>query len=356
MTTHLSSTKAIIAEHAAIKTERVMTWLFEQESLDATVFHLKPLFDPMVLPDQVQLFLLYLENQPHDGKHIPEYEPEEIRTLVNKAFTLCGEFLATPQSFIARFVFEDDTLLTDKEVVLKKLTCLGVYPHYREFLHEWVLRQSFPLDKKEFIEFTFEVDRLTNSYLPIDQLSSSLLPLFEFFKEKQSDVISVANAFIEDKHIIPEFTPGEITSDSLAIFIKEHISSVEFKVNTDVSDAEIDYPVFLDELKQAGINLPPPMKLRSEEQLYFTKSLPVELFIGDKLKRRTIEEIFHGNSYEYERMIALINNAMSFEDAVLNLETVLHLQNARPSPKRLAKLERSLRMKFSLPETTDAIR
>lgn len=355
MNNQLSQFTPIISDIASAKAARVISWLFEQESVDATVFHLTPLFDPLVMPDEVQLFLLYLSSKHINAGQTPEYEPEEIKKIVEQAFALHGEFLSTPQSFILNFLFDSEFELSDIESTLKKITTLGAYPYFREFLHEWISQRSAPITKQDVVEAIFDIDKLAGSYVSEEQLSAYFLPLIEFFKERPDDLALAIRLLVKDKHITQEYA-GENDPESIAKFIKGNIEAATVMPEFLTIDSAIDYPVFLDELKQAGINLPPPVKFRADDPLPYSRSLPFELFLSDKVKSRTIEELFHGNTYEYDRMIALINNAVSIDEAILNLETVLHLQNARPTQKHLAKLERAIRMKFSLPESTNAIR
>jgi hypothetical protein len=355
MNSQLSQFTPIIANIASAKAGRVVSWLFEQESVDATVFHLTSLFDPLVMPDEVQLFLLYLSGNHGHVDHTPEYEPEEIRKMVEEAFALYGKFLSAPQAFILNFLLDSEFELSDKASALRKITTLGGYPYFREFLHEWVSEQPLPITKQDLTEAVFDIDKLAAQYVPQEQLAAYISPLVEFFKDRPDDLTLAVRLFSSDKHITPEYT-GENDAAAIAAFIKSNIETATLAPQSFTIDSEIDYPVFLDELKQAGINLPPPVKFRSEDSIPYSRSLPFELFLSNKVKDRTIDDLFHGNTYEYDRMTALINNALTIDEAILNLETVLHLQNARPTPKHLAKLERAIRMKFSLPESTNAIR
>ena len=354
MTDTLTATP-LTTEVARDKTERVVKWLFEQESPETTTFRLALLLDPIVLPDEVQLFLLSSQAL-SSGDINRDYSPQEIRSLVEQAFSSCAQYLATPRAFLRHYFFDGNELLEKTDQTVAKLNALGSYSYFREFSTEWISRQTGPITPIEWVEWLYDLDRLIIEQSSIEHLAENLRPLFDFYKDSIETLRSIIGMFLTDKNIAADYSTGELTPVELARFIKEHIASVSVLPHLEPIETEIDYPVFLDELKQAGINLPPPPKLRVEEPMAYTRSLPLDLFISDKLKRRTIEDLFHGNTYEYERLIALINNATTFEDAILNLETVLHLQNAKPGPKHLAKLERALRMKFSLPEYPDAIR
>ncbi len=322
-----------------------MKWLLEQESVDASTFHLTPLFDPMVLPHDVQAFLRHIKQSLHPvSPQTPEYEPEQIHSMVELAFELCGEYLCQPIGFLSQFLFAEETTTT-KNSIAEKLRILEAYPFYKEFLELWLSEQPERVSKVQCLTYLYQVDHTMYSHASEETIELQLEPLFAFFKE--ADLNGIINLFLTDRDIYQTYTVIPPDKTSVAAFIKEHVGL--HSTYTPGADSAIDYPVFLEDLKQAGIHLPPPSAKPIEKEVSITevKTPPIELFISAKLKEKTIDKLFHGNRFEYHRVIGLINASTSFDEAQLNLETALHLQRSGPSEKHLAKLLSALQLKFS---------
>ncbi len=353
----------IIREISRIKAEKVLRWLYEQEPADTTVFRLSLLFNETVLPAQVQGFARHILGAIPVENTLQT--PEEISTLVTKSFEHCSLFLSAPNSFIPDFLTRDTDSISDILIAQNDLATLQYYSYYAEFLSEWLTHQVAPITVADLRSIIRQIDRLTFFYSSQSQIETNLESFFNYFRDaeiSQEQCNILINCFVNDKGVHSEIDIADYTSFTLAAYLKQHLDRTEIifeeqPTSGEQDISEEDYTAFIDELKQAGVHLPLPTAMRHTETPTVKKrSLPIQLFIDSKLERKLIENIFHSNRNEYERMLTMINHAGSYLESILNLETTLHLQKANRSEKILTKFENAIKMKFEGGNTTDAIR
>lgn len=353
----------IIRDISRAKTEKVLRWLYEQEPADIAVFRLSLLFNETVLPAQVQGFARHILGASPVENTLQT--PEEISNLVKQSFEHCSLLLSAPNSFIPDFLTRGTASVVDVSTAQTDLATLQYYPYYSAFLSEWLMLQSAPINLADLRSIIRQIDRLTFFYSSESQIETYLEPFFNYFRDaeisqEQSNIL--INCFINDKGVDSEIDLADNTSFTLAAYLKQHLDRAEIifekqETSGEQDISEEDYTAFIDELKQAGVHLPLPTAMRQAEMpIEKKRSLPIQLFIDSKLERKLIENIFHSNRNEYERMLTMINHAGSYLESILNLETTLHLQKASRSEKLLTKFENAIKMKFEGGNSTDAIR
>ncbi len=353
----------IIRDVSRVKTEKVLRWLYEQESADTTVFRLSLLFNDTVLSSQVQGFARHILRDTDVDTTM--HTPEEIRKLITEAFEYCSLFICAPNSFIPDFLTHGTSTVTDISIAENDLAILQYYPYYSEFLREWLTLQFAPIRSGDLRSICTQIDRLTFCYSSEKQIEIYLESFFNYFRDtdiSKAQLNTLINCFLNDKSIHSEVDLSEYTSSTLAAHLKQHLDQTEIISENPFPSVgqvitEEDYTAFIDELKQAGVHLPLPTTLRQNEVIIPRKrSLPIQLFIDSTLERKLIANIFHSNRNEYERMLTMINHAGSYLESILNLETTLHLQKAKHSEKLLTKFENAIKMKFEGGNTKNAIR
>ncbi|HYM21067.1 MAG TPA: hypothetical protein VEW28_08700 [Candidatus Kapabacteria bacterium] len=344
--------QTIISDAARTKSDRVLQWLFEQHPAEAEDHNLARLFDDTVLSKSVQGFLrtFVTEHKLYNGN--------ECKEIVSEAHLFSARYLATPNEFLSEY-FARETSAN----ALKKLDAFQDYPYYREFIEEWLPHNSTILSKEDVRNFVWNADKLFVIYSPVETIEKNLEPFFDFFKEldNATDGLGrVTELFITDKGLDYSLAgkDGLHSAAALADFLKTNISHAIFSPASSSADAstqhsDAEYQEFLDELRTAGIHLPPPPHMREGAKQF--DLLPVHFFVNEKLREQTTGKIFHGNPHEYDRLIAIIDNAANYEEAILNLETIMHLQRPTNSPKLFDKWANVIKMKFAQPER-DAIR
>ncbi|MBS1904632.1 MAG: hypothetical protein JSS75_13065 [Bacteroidetes bacterium] len=346
----------IVNEVASTRTQRVLSWLYAQEPAETERFRLSRVLDVVVMPSNVQAFLRMLLGEQDDEQL---FTPAECEHLVSEAHSLCARYLLTPNAFLVDFLDTDHGAS-----VVDKLAALTDYPYYGEFLFEWFRVNGANSDRDARRAFVRHTEYLALSNASVEQIATYLQPVHGFFQERFSEegVLAVLiHAIVTDKGIEPAALADHSVNDlhALAVFIKSNIRPLEVpkppEAVTEPVVAELPdeerYKAFLDELRQAGVHLPLPTHMRHSEEQQSNNMPPISLFISNKLRKQTIDDLFHGNTFEYQRLVSMIDAAVGYEDALLNLETVIHLQKAEHTPKLLVKWASVIRMKFQGSET-----
>jgi hypothetical protein len=170
--------------------------------------------------------------------------------------------------------------------------------------------------------------------------------LYEFFGAKALPQETIHALFTDKKLSIPAtFEREEFAIEDTAIALRDAVLSLPPEVV--IASAPIpEYDSFLKELREIGVVLPPPNQANGMEKN--TALPPIEMFITKKLREKCLEKIFHGNKYEYERMVELLNATNDYSQAELNLQTLLGIHKVKAESKTAHRLHDALRMRFGM--------
>jgi len=332
----------------------VMRWLSETEDISKTKFSVARIFETGVLQDDMKGFvhLLLEENYPGDRIEL-ELPPEDFQKLLTEAATQTYLYLLTPRSFISKFLsFDKDTLRID-HAMLTRLSYFVDYPYFADMLDEWFSinlgTSGRDMRTSDLNKFIADIDRSILKYSGVDVLEKYYAPLYEYFGSDEIDR-DIVTTILSDKNITiaSDNNRTRFTSTDLAYTLKEAYIASEFvaPVTEELPPIQ-EYDTFLKELREVGVMLPPPHHAAVVVPEEPKPLPPIQLFIHSKLRKRTIEEVFHSNVNEYERTLVMLNAIKDYTHAELNLSSMLHMHKIPPESKVAIRLHEALRLRFA---------
>ncbi len=341
------------------KAAKVMRWISESEDISKTEFTVARLFETGVLQDNTKAFLHLILEEQFPGERIAlELPPEEIHKILSDAFTKTYRYLLTPHTFLSDFLTFGNDSVTIGEKMLARLSYLVDYQYFTDMLDEWFaiwLQSGNPnIPKSELSKFISDVDRSIIRYSTLTEISTFLLPLFEF-EGLQSVSHETMQIFLADKSL--SFPPdGELvtySSDDAALLLKEALINSELVQPVEEFAPIPEYDSFLKELRDVGVMLPPPHRITEKIEIEEEKINlpPIQMFISLKLRKKCLEKIFHENIHEYDRAISMLNSIEDYSQAELNLQTLLQIHKISQDSKTAHRLEAALQLRFGISST-----
>jgi hypothetical protein len=340
------------------KAAKVMRWISESEDISKSEFSVARLFEEGVLPENTKGFLHSLLEEQFSGDRIGlELPPEQLHALISDAFTKTYLYLITPQSFLGGFLSLGTGAIKISTEMLSRLNRLTDYPYFPEMLVEWLdIRLQAgrnEISKPEFNKFISEAERMVIEYSSLERLKDYFIPLFEFHNGAAVLDHEIIHSFFIDKRLaVPvNLNSNQYTVEDLAIILKEAVHESQANQTNELQPIP-EYNAFLKELRDIGVILPAPKNILTFDTN--TVLPPIQLFISEKLRSKCLEKIFHGNIKEYERTLGLLNSAIEFSQAELNLRTLLEMYRISEDAKVARRLHKALRLRFNIPSPIQA--
>jgi hypothetical protein len=350
--------KTIIEE----KHQAVMRWVTTTvEETDSKVA-LQRLLETDVLTPQVAKFLVF-ELKGNSAPETNIYELQLSLDLISKhlltAYEKTYSYLLTPETFLADFLASIEGAAFD-ESFSNKLEVFVTYDYFPMILAAWAtyLKQQGTgfVSRTELVVKIHEIDQLILRHATISVMVDLLDPIYDFHRHHAGNPTlpgSELALLFEDKNLSQAAQEFNLRSDKY-FNLREAVEIISNMLGTGFIPSEIppppevpvssEYPethydAFLQDLQEAGVELRTP----DETQ----KAVPsIELFIGKKLRERTIRKVFHDNRNEYQRFITFLNASSSLDKALLNLETTLRMQRVDPTSKLAQRLRDAAMLRF----------
>jgi hypothetical protein len=334
------------------KAAKVMQWISESEDASKTHFAVARLFEIGVLKENTKAFLHLLLEEKYPEKRIKlELTPEEMRVILTDAFIKTYLYLLTPQSFIPDFLAFRTEVVHINQAMLSRLSYFVDYPYFQEMIDEWLTIQlqkgKDEISTDELKNFLKDVDYAIIKYSSLEQIAAYLALIYEYYNVNviDGDTLSI---FLADKGLsLPKDTQNnEFLPDETALIIKESfLARMHTETPADLQPVP-EYNTFLKELREIGVIIPPPNGGAIQEKEKKKVLPPIQMFINSRLHKKCLEEIFHLNTHEYDRMIKMLNSTSEYSHAELNLRTLFHMHKVARHSKVAIRLIEALRLRF----------
>jgi hypothetical protein len=328
------------------KLDRFTLWMSNTIDGDEKTVSGSFLLSDGVLSEQARNFLLAT----------PSFNAEQTldiptaRASVKHQFEKEIEYLIHPQKFLTDYLATDSSL---KE----KIDSLSAYEYFPIILRE---RLKVSPSSTSIRAIVSDIDSLLMKYATPSCMIELLGEIYDviqyrgFEPKLESELLSeyfidkgmptVSKAFNETPQ--SEFTLHESIDLLSSLLIKkdiQNLSSLESSYVSDYSNVEVpQYTEFVEELKEAGVQVIPYQPIFQDKQL-----LPFEFYLSDKAVKRIKENVFYGNEKKYHEFIETLNTSRDKETAFINIDTTLELQRIDKTSKTARRLFEALDQRYS---------